>query len=235
MPLTAVQIDQLYLFTRQHYVEYYDLQTELVDHLAHAIEAQMKESPTLTFDEALNLEFQKFGIFGFMDVVENRQAVLNKKYNGLVWQLFKDFFGFPKIVFTLVLTLLIFSILKVSDYKEIVLLSLIGLLFIFSGYSIMQSRRQQKSNREHNKKKWLFEEIINQYGNFSVIVFVPFNICLQLYTNVRDIFINDFYLWVLSIVLVLSAVVLFILFKTIPAKMEDYLRSTYPEYLLEKS
>lgn len=84
MPLTAVQIDQLYLFTRQHYVEYYDLQTELVDHLAHAIEAQMKESPTLTFDEALNLEFQKFGIFGYMDVVENRQAVLNKKYNGLV-------------------------------------------------------------------------------------------------------------------------------------------------------
>ena len=33
--LTSEQIDQLYLFTRQHFVEYYDLQTELVDHLAH--------------------------------------------------------------------------------------------------------------------------------------------------------------------------------------------------------
>jgi hypothetical protein len=32
MKLTAPQIDHL-TFTRQHYVEWYDLQSELVDHL----------------------------------------------------------------------------------------------------------------------------------------------------------------------------------------------------------
>ncbi len=32
------EIQRLYRFTREHYVEYYDLQTELVDHLATGIE-----------------------------------------------------------------------------------------------------------------------------------------------------------------------------------------------------
>ena len=40
MKVNQKQIDELYLFTRQHFVEYYDLQTELVDHLANAIETQ---------------------------------------------------------------------------------------------------------------------------------------------------------------------------------------------------
>jgi hypothetical protein len=47
------------------------LQSELVDHLANAIEAQIELSPKLTFDEALNIRIQKVWSFGFMDVLEN--------------------------------------------------------------------------------------------------------------------------------------------------------------------
>ena len=84
MKLSTQQIDQLFTFTRQHFVEWYDLQSELVDHLANAIETELQENPKLSFDEVLSKEFKKFGVFGFMDVVEKRQAVLGKKYNGLV-------------------------------------------------------------------------------------------------------------------------------------------------------
>jgi hypothetical protein len=35
---------------------------------------QWQENPKLSFNEALNKEF-KFGVFGFMDVVEKRQTV----------------------------------------------------------------------------------------------------------------------------------------------------------------
>jgi hypothetical protein len=48
----------------------------LVD-LANAIETQWQETRSLR-PEALNTEFKKFGVFGFMDVVEKRQAVLSK-------------------------------------------------------------------------------------------------------------------------------------------------------------
>ena len=81
MKLTPEQIERLYLFTRQHYVEWYDLQTELVDHLANAIEQQWQENPKISFEDALQKEFKKFGVFGFMDVVEKRQAAMNKLYN----------------------------------------------------------------------------------------------------------------------------------------------------------
>ena len=49
MKLTNQQIEQLFTFTRQHYVEYYDLQSELVDHLANAIEEQWKEKSQTFF------------------------------------------------------------------------------------------------------------------------------------------------------------------------------------------
>jgi hypothetical protein len=42
-------------------MEWYDLQSELVDHLANAIETQWQENPKLSFNEALNKEF-KFGV-----------------------------------------------------------------------------------------------------------------------------------------------------------------------------
>ncbi len=100
MKLKPEQIDRLYQFTRQHYVEWYDLQTELVDHLANAIEQQWQENPKISFEDALQIEFKKFGIFGFMDVVEQRQLALNKRYNKIVWKHFKAFFSIPKIIAT---------------------------------------------------------------------------------------------------------------------------------------
>ena len=35
-------------------MEYYDLQTELVDHLANAVKTEWQQNPKLTFDEVLN-------------------------------------------------------------------------------------------------------------------------------------------------------------------------------------
>ena len=50
MKLTEPQIQDLYTFTRQHFVEHYDLQTELVDHLANDIETQWQNQNKLSFE-----------------------------------------------------------------------------------------------------------------------------------------------------------------------------------------
>ena len=62
MKLSENQIQKLYAFTRTHYVEHYDLQTELVDHLANGIEAQQQKALRLPFNDALKKEFEKFGV-----------------------------------------------------------------------------------------------------------------------------------------------------------------------------
>jgi len=105
MPKTVnvEHINQLYAFTQQHFVEYYDLQTELVDHLANAIETLWETNPQLTFDDALKTEFKKFGIYGFSDVVAERQKALGKRYMKLITRYFKEFFKLPHIILTLVM------------------------------------------------------------------------------------------------------------------------------------
>lgn len=233
MKLTTQQIDQLYLFTRQHYVEYYDLQTELVDHLANAIETEWQQNPKLTFDEVLNKEFKKFGVFGFMDVVESRQAALGKKYNSIVWEHFKDFFGIPKIALTLAMTVLLFTVLKVSTYQEWTIIGLYLALFGFTIYEMIKSQRQRINKKKLQQKRWLFEGIINQYGAFSGAILLPFNVLLQIYNRIASYVTNDYFLLAISLVLILLSVILFIIFKIIPSKAQTYLEQTYPEYKLE--
>ena len=52
MKLTASQIDNLFKFTCKHYVYHYDVQSELVDHLANDIESIWQETPNLSFEQA---------------------------------------------------------------------------------------------------------------------------------------------------------------------------------------
>ncbi len=63
--ITKEENEKLFEFCKRHYVYHYDLQIELVDHLASAIEEQWKTDSELGFDEALKKSFGKFGISGF--------------------------------------------------------------------------------------------------------------------------------------------------------------------------
>jgi hypothetical protein len=230
MKLNPSQIDRLFTFTRQHYVEYYDLQTELVDHLAHAIEAQWQEKPKLSFEDALNIEFKKFGVFGFMDVVEKRQAVLGKKYNRLVWKHFKGFFTVPKVILTVSLVVGLFLFLRIQyfDYffPAAMLLLLIGILpFAFV------KNRKMKQHSQKTGKTWLFEKMIFNYGSGISLVFLP----IQFFNILNPIIFKinvqtDAILTLLSVLTVSIYFTIYIVIFEIPKKAEEYLKQTYPEY-----
>ena len=88
--ITQEQTERLFKFCREHYVYHYDLQVELVDHLASSIEEQWETDPTLSFDKALWKTFRKFGVTGFSKVKEQKQKELRKKYirNGSIYSPF---------------------------------------------------------------------------------------------------------------------------------------------------
>lgn len=77
--LTEEQINRLYKFCVQHYVRYYDVQIELVDHLANAIEARMEADKKLDFETALNSVYAGFGMMGFSKIVSQRTAAASKQ------------------------------------------------------------------------------------------------------------------------------------------------------------
>ena len=153
MKLTQEQIQELYAFTRKHFVEHYDLQTELVDHLANGIEQQILENSNLSFQEALNNEFKSFGVFGFQDVITEKQRALSKHYWKIIFKFYKGFFKLPKIILTLGLSYLLFFILKISgiEHHNKVLFFVFILFLIPTFFKMFALRKEFKKKKE----KWM--------------------------------------------------------------------------------
>lgn len=226
MKLNAEQVERLYAFTRQHYVEYYDLQTELVDHLANAIEEQWIENPKLSFEEALKIEFKKFGVFGFMEVVEKRQVALNKKYNKLVLNELKVFFSVPKIIATFSAIGIVFYLLKFFQEGLEIAQWLFGILIVVFIIGLAILSRRNKKNTRQTGKKWLLKEIIFGYSSLAGLINLPIQLALRL--NGKHY--SDSSLILFSLLLVLLCLTTYIVLVLIPSQAEKHLKETYPEY-----
>jgi hypothetical protein len=231
MQLTPQQIDRLYQFTRQHYVEWYDLQTELVDHLANAIEQQWQENPIISFEDALQKEFKKFGVFGFMDVIAEKQVALSKKYKKFVWNELVTFFTWPKIILTVFFTILFYYLFQYLFLKS--LLDAFHLLIAFVGIilAFRINLKYQKYKKEKGKV-WFLEEMIKNYGIIAFFAYLPFQIGNSLF---KFDFNSDWIIGFLAVLSVVFYLYLYIIMFIIPSKAEDYLNETYPEYALENT
>jgi hypothetical protein len=128
--ITPEETKELFLFCHKHYVYHYDLQIELVDHLASAIEEQWEKNPDLAFEKALRSSFGKFGITGFSKIKEQKRKELARKYNHLLWKYFVEFYRWPKMLLTLALTMVLFTILKAVNSVAWVLVPYFAFLVI---------------------------------------------------------------------------------------------------------
>ena len=230
MKLTPAQIDHLYLFTRQHFVEWHDLQSELVDHLANAIETQWHENSTLSFDEVLNVEFKKFGVYGFIDVIRKKQKAMNKKYNNWVWNHFKAFFELPKIIATALVIVALFYFLKFNYYNLEIIRTLFAIQLAIVFFVLIR-RELNKNKNVLNSKKWLLENTIYRCGNFAGFFYLPLYIVNSACNSITEINeISDYFLFGMSFFLVASGLFFYIILFEIPSKAQEYLEKTYPEY-----
>ena len=221
--ISPEQTEQLFAFTIKHFVEYYDLQNELTDHLANAIEERWKTEPNLSFDDALRQEFKKFGIFGFTGIVEKRQVALSKKYNKLMWGYVKQFFKLPQVLLTIALFAFVFKLISYSADAFIFILAaaiLIGMAKTITMWIGFRKKVKQTG------KKWLFEEIIVRCGGLSSALFLPFQISQHVFSDnpglLRTIVMTTFVVAVLLYQYVISFM--------IPRRAEEHLLKTYPEY-----
>jgi hypothetical protein len=227
MKLSPEQIQQLYKFTRQHYVEHYDMQTELVDHLANDIEQIWEEKPNLSFDDAKIISFKKFGVFGFMDVYGARQGALQKKYMKILWQHAKDWFRLPKIIATLAFFYFFYT--GLMEYGDTFALSVLGIVVVFGLVKHVQLLRKVKKRQKLNGKKWLLEDIIFRGlflgGITGVNLFNIINLASpETYTAFWSIIYASIFTFVYIYVYVGTMV--------LPKKAEELLIETYPEYNL---
>lgn len=144
--LTNEEIDFLFTFVEQRDVKYYDVQMELVDHFASAIEKQWENNPELTFDEALRLEYKQFNKYDFNRIIDEKESALKKKYVRLQRKYVLEYFKLPKVLMTIVLTFALYAAFRLSeDFIKVfflvcppscLLIWLYGLIFYKERYRI---------------------------------------------------------------------------------------------------
>ena len=234
MELTENQIENLYKFTRKHYVYHYDVQTELVDHLANDIEQIWKENPKISFEDAKNKAFKKFGIFGFMEVVEAKQWQMTKKYYKIILRFAKEWFQLPKILLTLIIFFGFYELQKLSNAYTIYTTIFFLVIFLQLGFIFYNSRKLNQKFKITGKK-WMFENIIsiNGLGNTSLLLFYFFDFP---FSTSRDFLLMGDFRKLLSAFLITFVVFLgYITLIVIPKKAQELLQETYPEYKIAKN
>lgn len=115
MALSKKEIGELFSFTEKKFVRYYDLQVELVDHLAERIEEEMQNNKSLSFKMALDKVYTSFGIFGFAKIVQHKEQEVIRNNNRIWKQEFKTFFTLPKIIFSILLVTVTYQLSAFID------------------------------------------------------------------------------------------------------------------------
>ncbi len=99
MQKEKIEIIKKYL--RQNGVKYYDVQAELIDHFATAVENEQRHNPGLGFKEALHHAHQNFGgQDGFRKFMEKARDHVGKKTWLLVGKTVLRFLSWPYAVLT---------------------------------------------------------------------------------------------------------------------------------------
>ncbi|MEO7531405.1 MAG: hypothetical protein ABIS69_08340 [Sediminibacterium sp.] len=148
--LTKEQVDRLFVFCEKHFVRHYDLQLELVDHLANAIEAIWETDTQLSFESALDRVYKSFGVMGFAGVVSARSRLMEKQYSKQKWLFFVSYFTLPKIALTICCFLLLslpFRFLSEEMLHYFIGTVLLGLYFFEIRTMAAGRKKVKKQNR----------------------------------------------------------------------------------------
>jgi len=198
-----------------------------VDHLANDIEQIWQEQSNLSFDDAKTISFKKFGVFGFMEVVEARQNALFNKYWKLVWGIFKNYFKIPQIISTLTLFTAIFSsFLIIPNQKWVYMILGFGVCAVLI-IRLVHLHRIKKLRLKTTNKKWLLEESILNAGNVGAFGYLVFQIPVrfaQIESTPLILAVSIFFTSYVMIPYIITFVV--------PSQIEEILIKQYPEYKL---
>lgn len=164
--LSTQEVDKLYQFCEKKGVRYYDIQAELVDHLANGIEELQAQDPTLSFERALEMEYKKFGLFGFSKILGEKMVAAHKKQRNTFYRILKESFGWPKVILFFLLTTLFY---KLAGIEQV---DMIGIIFLFSSvsYLIISTTCSIVRMKKRKKSKKI---LLDKYRYQSELITIP--------------------------------------------------------------
>ena len=231
--VTSEETQKLFLFCHKHYVYHYDLQVELVDHLASSIEEQWESDPELSFDEALKNTFKKFGIHGFSKIKEQKQKELRRKYNILFWKYLLEFFSWPKIIMTAAFTLVLATLFNVVENDVWVVAPYFIILTVFCFYYYFRIFPKKFKIEKVNGKKFL---LLEQLKRGQVGGFIAIQMAIQSFNFGHILKISSLQsnvgITVVSLYIILFTIGLYGEMFYVPSKIKEHFREQFPEFVM---
>lgn len=183
--LTRVQVEELFKLVERNAIKYYDVQLEIVDHYATAIEEIWQKEPNLSFYHAQKRVYEEF--WDFKSLETEKRKSLEKKYRLAMWNSFKEWFSFPKILISFFAFLIVFQIVDTSSFWTDTLLQTIF-------YSTLLICLYSPLNEMKRKSKWKIDLL--ELESIGVIMSVPqiFGIFTIQWTNMEWLFPMNFVL-----------------------------------------
>ena len=228
--ITPEETTQLFAFCHKHQVHQYDLQIELVDHLASAIEEQWKTDSELDFYKALKNTFGKFGITGFNKIKQQKERELRRKYNRLLWKNFIEFYRWPKVVMTFVFTIGLFLLFQTSIKPSLIVLTYFLLILIFGVYYYFNYTRNDFKIKIKPGKSFM---LINYLKSVQISIIVLVQIPLQSLT-VYNLFekhnYNQWVMFAISFFMVAFSILLYGQFFFVPKKIKEHFLDYFAEF-----
>ena len=158
--LTPKQIEDLHEYCYFRSVSHYDVQVEIVDHLASSIEKLWETNPEIPFDEAMYKVGEQFGgDLGFSTYCHEKEKAVRRKYRRLLLHYVADYYKFPKIMITLMLTLILYSALYFTKNDQSIIVTLVGMFFGFSLFYGLYYRLNYVQVRTKKGYSFLLNEI----------------------------------------------------------------------------
>ena len=184
--LTDQQIEILHQYCECKGVSYYDVQTELVDHLADAIEKSQKKHPEFSFREHIAKVDAQFAPNEFALITKNKSKAIRRKYFSEFKEELYSYSRPPKILFLFFLYALLLSLNAYSHYFYVILqllplyLSINFMVWkkrlkILYGFHLFDSKKPLLSLKSI---KWVYERII-------ITSYIPI-ILLSLYLRFKE-------------------------------------------------
>jgi hypothetical protein len=134
--LTTSEIQEIYRFVASRGIEQIDIQHEIVDHVASAIEEKRRQHPEQPLDEAIREVHRSFGVLGFSKISDAyAERVMRENWRAF-WQQFRAFFTTPKIAIPLLAGVAAWQVTKLPGWAPqivILLWLVVPLLLFFRG------------------------------------------------------------------------------------------------------
>ncbi|MGG5511428.1 hypothetical protein ACPDHN_15920 [Myroides odoratimimus] len=169
--LQPLELDKIRQELINHKVEYIEVIEELTDHIANGIEQQWSESNTqISFEEALTIEINKFGIKGLSKVQSTILNIKTQECGLVVLKGVKDCLTSFKLLAVIAVVLSLYSLMTLTQHSLLLasLSNLIILIIFGIGQVIIFSeilKALQKYRYMNSYKKTLNDK------SYSIIVF----------------------------------------------------------------